>query len=151
MESVNVTFGETAGVQSAQSDPYLRALVTSLKQKVDTLEKELEGVKAELQKLKQSSGQISEELVDQRYQIYFKAPRTKKEVVKLMQQIVLEAIVKHYVKKEQPCKLELVEDEQKPSWRAIRLTTKGGSSSLFRGIGKTKVSAQEDSDTLRTQ
>ena len=68
-----------------------------------------------------------------------------------MQNIVAGALSDHYVTQDQPCKLELVEDEQKPCWRAIRLTTKGGSSSALRSIGKLIVSAQEDSVSLRTQ
>ena len=68
-----------------------------------------------------------------------------------MQNIVAGALSDQYVTQDQSCKLELVEDEQKPCWRAIRLTTKGASSSALRAIGKMIVSAQEDSASLRTQ
>ena len=77
MDLNNVTFGETAGVESATD---LRALVYSLQQRIISLEKELQQVKSQTIKLEQLSKK-STEVVDHRYQIYFKAPKTSKQVV----------------------------------------------------------------------
>ena len=93
----------------------------------------------------------SEELVDHRYQIYFSASKTTNEVIELLKDIVAHAIELKYVRPEQPYRLELVEDSKKGGWRAVRLTTKGSSSGHFRGIGKSRVEAEEDPCALLTR
>ena len=51
------------------------------------------------------------------------------------------------MKADQPFKVELVEDSGK--WKALRLSTKGCSNSVFRGIAKERIIA-EDSADVRT-
>ena len=93
----------------------------------------------------------SEELVDHRYQIYFSASKTTNEVIELLKDIVAHAIELKYVRPEQPYKIELVEDSKKAGWKAVRMTTKGSSSGHFRGIGKSRVEAEEDPCALLTR
>ena len=70
-------------------------------------------------------------------------------VIQLLREIVTKALDKKHLSPEQPCKVELVE-EKKAVWKAVRLTTRGCAGTTFRSIGKQRVSAIDDSATLRT-
>ena len=121
-----------------------------LKQKITILEKELDIVKSHfVQPRKQ---QQSEELVDARYQIYFQDHRISNKVKAVLQECVAEALDKKYFRPEQPCKVELIQDDPtQVRWQAIRLTTKGCSGSMFRSIAKHRVSEEGDLGVLCTK
>ena len=68
MESIiNVTFGEGSEVKHPQQASELQAMIQSLKNKIASLENELEQVKGEVRKLEQCGQRFQEELVDQKY------------------------------------------------------------------------------------
>ena len=61
-----------------------------------------------------------------------------------------EALERKYLKGDQRCKVELVQDDS-TCWQAIRLTTKGAAGGTFRSLGKQRVSFEEEPGVLRSQ
>ena len=68
MDSItNITFGEGSEVKRSQQASELQAMIQSLKNKIASLENELDQVKDEVKKLEQCGQRFPEELVDQKY------------------------------------------------------------------------------------
>ena len=67
MESVNVTFGEGSEVKRSQQASEFQAMIQALKNRITSLENELQQVKGEVKKLEQSGQLFPEELVDHKY------------------------------------------------------------------------------------
>ena len=129
-------------------------MIQALKNRITSLENELEQVKVEVKKLEQTgqSGQLlPEELVDHKYQLYFREPQVPNDVIVIMKEIMAKAIDKKVLRQDQRFKVELVDDQNKAGWKAIRLTTKGCCGNAFRSLGKRRVCVEEDTDNLRTQ
>ena len=61
-----------------------------------------------------------------------------------MKQCVAKALERKKLQPDQPFKVELVEGT--PEWKALRLSTKGCATSVFRGIAKERVVAEDTAD-----
>ena len=96
---MNLTFGETNEVTAGHQPQELREEINSLKQKIISLQKELERVKADAK---------LEGLVDSKYQIYFREPKTQEDVLTILRECVAAALDRKCLRADQPCKVELV-------------------------------------------
>ena len=67
MEAYNISFGEGSEVKRAQQASEFQAMIQALKNRITSLENELEQVKGEVKKLEQSGQLFPEELVDHKY------------------------------------------------------------------------------------
>jgi len=104
----DLTFGEESEVTATSSQPQdLREVLLALKQKIVSLEQELERVRAGKPEKKQ------EELGASKYQIYFQAPKTVDEATDILRECVKDSLDRKYFREEQPCKIEHVRDESK--------------------------------------
>ena len=65
--NINVTFGEGSEVKRSQQASELQAMIRALKNRITSLENELQQVKGEVKKLEQSGQLFPEELVDHKY------------------------------------------------------------------------------------
>ena len=80
MESMIDTTRETNEIDSEPQDVDLMVYVLFLKQKILYLEKELKHTKENVMKLEKKNSQHSRDLANQRYQIYFRHPKTRDQV-----------------------------------------------------------------------
>ena len=67
MEAYNISFGEGSEVKRAQQASEFQDMIRALKNRITSLENELEQVKGEVKKLEQSGQLFPEELVDHKY------------------------------------------------------------------------------------
>ena len=67
MEAYNISFGEGSEVKRAQQASEFQAMIQALKNRITSLENELQQVKGEVKKLEQSGQLFPEELVDHKY------------------------------------------------------------------------------------